>query len=113
MSIDRLIRLVPLRLRSLFRKSVVDRELDEEFQYHLEQQTSENIRRGMDTAAAREAARRGLGNVAYYKEQARDTRGTRWADELSGDIRFAVRSLRRARVFTVAVVYVDLVKPPV
>ena len=104
MSIDRLIRLVPLRLRSLFRKSVLDRELDEEFQYHLEQQTSENIRLGMDSVTAREAARRGLGNVAYYREQAQDTRGTRWAEELAGDIRFAIRSLRRARVFTIAVV---------
>jgi predicted permease len=104
MSIDRLVRLVPLRLRSLFRRSVVDRELDEEFQYHLDQQTAENVRRGMDANAARNAAQRALGNVAYHKEQARDTRGTRWVEELVGDVRFAARSLRRARVFTVAVV---------
>jgi len=104
MTIDRLIRLVPLRLRSLFRKGVVDRELDDELAYHLDQQTAENVRRGMDQISARDAARRALGNITYHKEQARDTRGTRWAEELLGDIRFAARSLRRARVFTLAVV---------
>jgi putative ABC transport system permease protein len=104
MSIGRLVALVPLRLRSLFRKSVVDRELDEEFQYHIDQQTAENIRRGMNPVVAREAARRAIGNISYHKEQARDTRGTRWLEEVLGDLRFAARSLRRARVFTLAVV---------
>jgi putative ABC transport system permease protein len=104
MTIDRLLRLVPLRLRSVFRKDAVDRELDDEFQYHIEQQTAEYVRLGMEPAAARDAARRAIGNIAYHKEQARDTRGTRWFEELVGDVRFAVRSLRRARIFTLAVV---------
>lgn len=104
MTIDRLIRLVPLRLRSLFRKAIVDRELDDEFTYHIDQQAAENIRRGMDPISARHAARRALGNITYHKEQARDTRGTRWAEELLGDVRFAVRSLRRARIYTLAVI---------
>jgi hypothetical protein len=81
MTLDRWMRRIPLRLRSLFRRSVVDRELDEEFQYHIERQTAEYVRRGMAPAAAREAARRELGNIAFYKEEARDTRGTRWIEE--------------------------------
>jgi putative ABC transport system permease protein len=104
MSIDRLLRIVPLRLRSLFRRADVERELDEELQYHIEQQTADNVRRGMSPGDARAAAVRALGGVAYRKEQVRDTRGTRWIEELAGDLRFALRSLRRARGFTTTVV---------
>jgi predicted permease len=104
MTFDRFIRRIPLRLRSLFRRSVVDRELDDEFQYHLERQTAEYVRRGMTPDAAQEAARRELGNVAFYKEEARDTRGTRWFEELLGDVKFGARSLRRAPIFSLAVV---------
>jgi putative ABC transport system permease protein len=104
MTLDRWMQRVPLWLRSVFRRDVVDRELDDEFQYHIERQTAENIRRGMAPAAAQEAARRELGNIAFYKEEARDTRGTRSLDELLGDIRFGMRSLRRAPVFSVAVI---------
>src|SRR6185312_10178282 len=104
MSIDRLLRIVPLRLRSLFRRADVERELDEELQYHVEQQTAANVRRGMSPGDARAAAVRALGGVAYRKEQVRDARGTRWIEELAGDLRFALRSLRRARGFTTTVV---------
>ena len=32
---------IPLRLRSLFRRRQVDRDLDEELQYHVERKTEE------------------------------------------------------------------------
>jgi hypothetical protein len=99
MTLDRWMQRILLRLRSVFRRSVVDRELDDEFQYHIERQTAEYVRRGMAPAAALEAARREIGNVAFYREQARDTRGTRWFEELLGDVRFGMRSLRRAPIF--------------
>src|SRR3954469_4225902 len=104
MTIERWLHRIPLRLRSLFRRSVVDRELDDEFQYHLERQTAVFVQGGMTPDAARAAARRVLGNIAYHKEEARDTRGTRWIEEFLGDVRFGARSLRRARVFSVAVI---------
>ncbi len=104
MTADRWIRRIALRLRSLFQRGVVNRELDDEFQYHLEQQTAQNIRRGMPLPDAREAARRAFGNIPYHKEQARDERGTRWIEEVLGDVTFAARSLRRAPAFTLAVV---------
>ena len=34
------------RLRALLRKSKMERELDEELRYHIEQQTEQNIRLG-------------------------------------------------------------------
>src|SRR3569833_584315 len=58
----------------------------------------------MTPAIARQAAQHALGNVPHYKDQAREARGTRWFDELSGDVRFALRSLRRSPAFTATVV---------
>jgi predicted permease len=104
MTLDRLLRIVSLRVRSLFRRGDVERELEEELQFHVDQQAAENVGRGMAPDAARAAALRALGGIEYRKEQVRDTRGTRWLEELAGDARFAVRSLRRARGFATAVV---------
>ncbi|HEY6830616.1 MAG TPA: ABC transporter permease [Gemmatimonadaceae bacterium] len=104
MSIDRFARIVVLRFRSLFRRDEVEHELDEELQDHVERQTSENMRQGMPADAARAAALRALGSIAYRKDEVRDTRGIRWIDDLSSDMRFALRSLRRARGFSTAVV---------
>jgi predicted permease len=104
MSVERFFKIVSLRLRSFFRRHDVEHELDEELQYHLEQQTAENIRLGMTPAAARTAALRRMGGVEFRKEQVRDTRGTRWIDETAGDVAFAVRSLRHAPGFAITVI---------
>ncbi|HET9985722.1 MAG TPA: ABC transporter permease [Longimicrobiales bacterium] len=104
MTIDRWPRIVSLRFRSLFRRSDVERELEEELEYHVEQQTAENIRQGMEPDAARRAAVRALGGIDLRKEQVRDTRGTRFVEELLRDVMFALRSLRRAPGFTTTVV---------
>ncbi len=39
-------------LRALLRKSQTERELDEELRYHIEQQTEQNIRLGMNPEEA-------------------------------------------------------------
>ncbi|HEY9225223.1 MAG TPA: ADOP family duplicated permease, partial [Gemmatimonadaceae bacterium] len=104
MSIDRLVRIALLRVRSIVRRDAVERELDEELQYHIEQQIEANIDRGMTPAAARTAALRSFGGVEYHKEEARDRRGTRWLEDLASDMRFALRSLRRAPGFAIAVI---------
>lgn len=104
MTTDRLLRILALRLRTLFRRADVERDLDDELQYHLERQTEENVRQGMPLREARASALRAMGGIAYRKEQVRDTRGTRWIEEIAGDLRVAVRGLRHARGFSTAVV---------
>ena len=44
------------RLRALFRKAEMDRELDDEVRFHLEKEIEQNVVRGMDPEAARWAA---------------------------------------------------------
>jgi putative ABC transport system permease protein len=104
MNPERWLHVIPLRLRSLFRRDDVERELEDELRDHVECETQENIRRGMSPDAARAAALRRFGGVAYHKERVRDARGTRGVEEFARDLVFALRSLRRAPGFTTAVV---------
>jgi putative ABC transport system permease protein len=92
------------RLRALLRKSEMERELDDELRYHIEQQTEQNIRLGMDPHEARIAARRAFGGMEQAKERSRDARGLRWVEELWQDLRFGVRMLAKKPGFTMMAV---------
>ena len=74
MGFDRWRYVLPLRLRSLFRSNSVDRELDDELQFHIERQIELNVARGMNPAEARHAAIRAMGGVEQQKEACRDQR---------------------------------------
>src|SRR5215468_6615740 len=88
------------RLRALLRRSEVERELDEELRYHIEQQTEQNIRIGMNPEEARHAARKAFGGVEQAKERSRDARGVRWIEELWQDLRHGARMLLKQSGFT-------------
>lgn len=84
-----------LRLRSLFSRAGVERELDEELRYHLERQVDQNIAAGMSPAEARSAALREFQDFEQRKEECRDTRGWNPVDNLLQDLRFALRQLAK------------------
>src|SRR5215813_9998570 len=91
---------LPLRLRSLFRRAQVERELDEELQYHLERRIEEHLAKGMTAGEARNAALRAMGGVEQRKEECRDMRRVNLIENTLLDIRYAVRTLRRSPGFT-------------
>lgn len=97
---------VPLRIRSLFKRSQIERELNEELQYHLEQQTRQNVAQGMSADEARCAALRALGGVEQHKEAVRDTWKLRWLTDLAQDLRYALRGFRRRRGLAATVIMV-------
>src|SRR5262245_144780 len=101
---DRLLRVLSLRVRSVVARDTVERELDDELSDHIEQEIIQNMQLGMSREVARTAALRSMGGLAFRKEQVRDTRGTRWLDEFLGDVRFAIRGIKRAPGFSFTVV---------
>jgi predicted permease len=92
------------RLRAMLRKSEMERELDEELRHHIERQTEQNIRLGMNPEEARSAARKAFGGVEQAKERSRDARGVRWLEELWQDLRFSTRMLAKNPGFTLVAV---------
>jgi macrolide transport system ATP-binding/permease protein len=94
---------IPLRLRSLFRRSNVEQELSEELQFHLEHKIEEGVARGLSPKEARYAALRAMGGLEQRKEEIRDMRHIRWLTDFFDDARFAIRSLRRTPGLTVFV----------
>src|SRR5688500_10604220 len=93
------------RLRELFRsRSHHDAAQEEEFRFHVEMETAENVRRGMSEGDARRAALLRFGGTQRFLEETSDARGVVTLDNLARDARFAVRRLHRAPGFAAAVI---------
>jgi macrolide transport system ATP-binding/permease protein len=94
----------PLRLKSILRGRWVERELDEELQFHLEHKIEEGIANGLSPKEARYAAMRAMDGLEQRKEEMRDMRRIHWLTDFFDDARFAMRSLRRTPGLTAFVV---------
>jgi putative ABC transport system permease protein len=92
------------RLRSLFRRSRLDREMDDELRFHVEEQTQRNVAAGMAPDEAARAARKRFGWADRIREEGRDARGWVWLESVAKDVRFSLRTLRRSPGFTVVAV---------
>src|ERR1700722_7747271 len=84
------------RVANVFRGNSLSREIDEEFQSHLD----EAIGQGRDPAEARRA----FGSVLRQREQSRDIRLIAWLDALRADAVFGWRQLRKNKVTSAAAI---------
>jgi len=92
------------RVRALYRKHDLERELDEELRYHLDRETERNLRDGLSPAEARYAAMRSFAGFEPAKEECRDARGVRLIEKLVRDTRFGGRMLVKNKIFTIVAV---------
>ena len=92
------------RLRALFRRREMERELEDELRFHIEREVEKHLRAGVSQAEAKRRALLEFGGLDRIREEARDARGVQWFDVLVRDARYAVRGLRSRPGFAAAVV---------
>ncbi|MDB4915059.1 MAG: permease [Gemmatimonadetes bacterium] len=92
------------RLRAMFRKSAMERELDDELRFHVEHETEKHVRAGMSPADARQRALADFGGMERIKEDTREARGIILMQTIAQDLRYALRGLRLRPAFSAAIV---------
>jgi predicted permease len=86
------------------RKSEYARELEGELRFHVDELTDEYTDAGVEPTEARRRALLKLGNPQRIREQVREMSWARYFTDLFRDVRFALRSLRRAGHITIVAV---------
>jgi putative ABC transport system permease protein len=90
------------RVANVFRSGSLERELDEELQFHMEERIRELTAAGMTRDAAAAHVARRFGNPLRLREQSRDVKLLPWLDSLGRDVRLGVRMLRKTAAVTAA-----------
>src|SRR2546421_5874628 len=93
-----------LRLRALTFQKRVERDLEDELDFHVEMQARKNVLAGMSEAEATRRARIQFGGPDQVREECRDARGIGLIETTWRDVRYALRGFRRAPNFALTVV---------
>ncbi len=92
------------RLTYMGRRARLDRELEEEMRFHHEMKVQELVEKGVDEEEARWSARREFGNSSLMMDDSRNAWRFGVLETSLQDIRYGLRTLRRNKVFTSAVI---------
>src|SRR5215831_1574406 len=89
---------------TIFRRSRLEQEMQEELRSHIEDRTADLERSGVARAEAERQARIEFGGYERFKEECRETVGAHFLATLIQDMGFAVRLLRKAPGFAVVTI---------
>ena len=82
----------------------MESNLEDELLDYLDREMERAMATGMSREEARRLALSSLNGTERLKEECRDARGIRWLEDTLSDVRFAVRTLRKAPAFSVTVI---------
>jgi predicted permease len=88
----------------IFRRDKLYGDLSEEIRLHLEERKEQFVAAGMSREDADREARRTFGNRTLIEQRSREVWTWPWIESMYGDVRFAMRQLRRSLGFTAAAV---------
>src|SRR5258708_817458 len=92
------------RVRALFKRKQLERDLEDELAFHLAMREAKNRAPGIDGQEARYEARRQLGNAMRMKEMCREVWSFVSLETFWRDLRYGARVLSRNPGFTVVTV---------
>ncbi len=94
-----------LKVRALVMRKRLERDLEEELEFHLARRAEKNRALGLGANDARVAARRRFGNVTLVKEDCREMWIFTWTETLWRDVRYAARILVKSPGFAAVVIF--------